>query len=149
VGDPSHQRHDFEPGIKKSGLFWTIRIPSSAISFDTATGRARFQAKNLAVRDFTNIINAVLGGGPKPVPSHVSFDVQWHGSGHHRKVRDEKFGFEGHYVTGPAMIHWTASTDTGGVVYRSDPAGQYNPTPKQGGAGSPALGKQSNGVFFF
>ena len=83
------------------------------------------------------------------MPSHVSFDVRWHGNGRHRNIRDEKFGFEGHYVTGPATIHFTASNDHSGVVYTSDPAGQYNPSAKQGGAGSPAVGEQSNGVFFF
>ena len=103
----------------------------------------------MAVKDYTNIINAIFGGGPKPRPSHVSFDVHWHGQGHHRKIRDRKFGFEGHYVTGAATIHFTASDDRGDVVYRSDPAGQYNPTVKQGGAGLPAVGEQSNGVFFF
>jgi hypothetical protein len=149
VGDPSHQKHDFEPGIRPSGLFWTVRISPSSISFDTASGQARFQAHNVALRDYTNIINAVLGGGPKPIPSHVSFDVRWHGGGPHRRIRDQKFGFEGHYAEGSSTVHFTASNDSGSVVYRSDPAGQYNPPVKQGGAGSPAVGQQSNGVFFF
>jgi hypothetical protein len=79
----------------------------------------------------------------------VSFDVHWHGNGEHKRIRDQKFGFEGHYVEGGATIHFTASNDHNGVVYRSEPTGQYNPTVKQGGAGSPAVGKQQNGVFFF
>jgi hypothetical protein len=101
------------------------------------------------VKDYHDIINAVVRNGPKPIPSKVSFDVRWHGGGHHRKVRDQKFGFEGHYVTGKATVKFTASNDSGSVVYSSDPAGQYNPTAKQGGAGSPAVGTQQNGVFFF
>jgi hypothetical protein len=149
VGDPSHQKHDFEPGIRRSGLFWTIRIMPSSISFDTATGRARFHAHDVAVKDYHDIVNAIFHNGPKPIRSHASFDVRWHGDGHHRKVRDKEFGFEGHYVTGKATIHFTASNDTGNVIYRSDPGGQYNPTAKQGGAGPPAVGTQQNGVFFF
>ena len=149
VGDPSHQRHDFEPGIRRSGLFWTIRIPPSSVGFDTKTGQARFRARNVPVKDYHDIINAVFHSGPKPIPSHVSFDVRWHGGGRHRKVRDKEFGFEGHYVTGQATVQFTASNDAQGVVYRSDPAGQYNPSAKTGGAGSPAVGKQQNGVFFF
>jgi hypothetical protein len=129
-------------------LFWTIPISPSLIGFDAITGRARFHAQNVAVKDYTNFVNAVFGGGPQPIPSHVSFDVRWHGNGGQRKIRDQTFGFEGHYVTGPATIQFTASNDSG-VVYKSDPAGQYNPTVKQGGAGHPAVGEERNGVFFF
>jgi hypothetical protein len=148
VGDPSHQQHDYEPGIARSGLFWTIPVPVSTIRFDTTTGEARFHARNVGVKDYHDIINAVLGGGPKPVPSHVSFDVRWHGQGRHHKVRDKKFGFEGSYVTGKATIRFTASQDGGGVVYTSEPTGQYNPTTNQGGAGSPAVGLERNGAYF-
>jgi hypothetical protein len=148
VGDPNHQSHDFEPGIARSGLFWTIRVPSSAISYDAATGQARFHAHNVRVKDYHDINNAIGGGGPKPVASHVSFDVRWHGHGQHRKIRDKKFGFEGKYVTGPTTVSFTARQDGGDVVYRSDHAGQYNPTAKQGGAGSPAVGRERNGIFF-
>jgi hypothetical protein len=147
VGDPNHQRNDFEHGIARSGLFWTLPVPVSTIHFDTATGQARFHARNVGVKDYHDIINAVGGGGPKPVPSHASFDVRWHGHGRHHKIRDKTFGFEGSYVTGKATIRFTASQDGGGVVYRSDPAGQYNPTTKQGGAGLPAVGQERNGTF--
>ena len=129
-------------------MFWTLAIPTSAISFDVAIGRARFHARNVRVKDYHDIINAVAGGGPTPVPSHVSFDVRWHGHGQHRKIRDNAFRFEGHYVTGRTTVTFTASQDGGGVTYRSDPAGQYNPTLKQGGAGAPAIGPQVNGIFF-
>jgi hypothetical protein len=101
------------------------------------------------LKDYHDINNAIAGGGPKPVPSHVSFDVRWHGRGRHRKLRDKKFGFEGHYVTGRTTVSFTASQDGAGVVYRSDPVGQHNPTVKQGGAGSPAAGLEHNGIFFF
>ena len=148
VGDPSHQRHDWEPGIRPSGLFWTIPIPLASISFDTADGRARFRARNVRVNDYHDILNAVLGGGPKPLPSHVSFDVRWHGHGRRRRIRDRTFGFAGDYVTGRTTVSFTASDDGAGVVYRSDPVGQYNPTVKQGGAGPPAVGNQRNGIFF-
>lgn len=149
VGDPNHQRHDFEHGIARSGLCWTLPIPASAIHFDTATGQARFQLANVAVRDYFNILNAIAKSpSPKPLPSHVSFDVRWHGQGQHRKIRDKKFGFEGDYVTGRTTVSFRASQENGGVIYRSDPTAQYNPTVKQGGSGSPAVGLERNGVFF-
>jgi hypothetical protein len=103
--------------------------------------------RNVRVNDYHDLVSAVTGGGPKPIPSHVSFDVRWHGHGDHKKIRDKKFGFEGQYVTGVATISFTTSHDGTGVVYKSDPASQHNPTVKEGGAGSPAVGQERNGIF--
>jgi hypothetical protein len=148
VGDPTRQSHDWEPGIADSGLFWTIPFASSAIEVDPGTGWARMRAHDLAIDDYHDFFNAVLGGGPDPVPSHVSFDVRWAGGGERRKIRDEEFGFRGQYVAGDATISFTAAQDGSGVTYASDPEGQYNPTQDQGGAGSPAVGHEHNGVYF-
>jgi hypothetical protein len=100
------------------------------------------------VTDYHDFFNAVAGGGPAPVPAHVSFDCRWAGHGEVQRISDETFGFEGRYVTGEATISFTASNDGDEVVYASDAARQYNPTPEQGGAGSPAVGHERNGVFF-
>jgi len=150
VGDLTQQLHDFEPGIAPSGLFWTIPIPPSAIEVDPGSGQARLHADNVAVTDFHNFLIAVGLSPPPPfpLPSHVSFDVRWSGTGHRHKIRQEKFGFTGHYVTGPTTISFTASNDAGEVVYSSDAHGQYNPKVKDGGAGPPAVGHERNGVFF-
>lgn len=102
----------------------------------------------MRVPDYHDFLNAVLHNGPKPVPSVVSFDVRWHGRGQHQKLRDRKFGFEGNYITGPTTVTFTAKQHGSAVVYRSVPSGQYNPTVKQMGAGSPAVGRERNGVFF-
>jgi hypothetical protein len=148
VGDPSHQQHDWEPGIAPSGLFWTIPIDPSAIDADPRSGQARLRAKRVSVSDYHDFFNAILGPNPPRVPSHVSFDVRWSGDGGRQKIRDQTFGFTGHYVTGAAIVSFTASNDGDDVIYTSDPAGQYNPTVDQGGAGSPAVGHERNGVFF-
>jgi hypothetical protein len=147
VGDPTHQQHDWEPGIAPSGLFWTVPIASSAIDVNLGTGEARLRARGLAIADYHDFFNAVLGGGPDPVAAHVSFDVRWSGHGERQTLRDDAFGFVGHYVPGPATISFSATNDQAGVTYRSDPAGQYNPGADQGGAGSPAIGHERNGVF--
>jgi hypothetical protein len=89
-----------------------------------------------------------VGGGPAPLPSHVSFDVRWPGDGGRQKVRDETFGFTGQFVTSSTTIRFTASDDGSGVVYTSEPGGQYNPGTDVGGAGPPAVGHERNGVFF-
>ena len=148
MGDPTHQQHDWEPGIADSGLFWTIPIGNGAIDFDLKKGEARFRSNEVKVDDYHDFFNAVLGGGPDPLPSRVSFDVRWSGGGDHVPVRDATFGFVGDYITGPATIAFTAMDDHGKVKYRSDKAGQSNPGPDVGGAGMPAVGSERNGVFF-
>ena len=148
MGDPTHQQHDWEPGIAPSGLFWTIPISASALDYDLGTGEARLRVSGLAITDYHDFFNAVAGGGPDPVPAHVSFDVSWGGGGDRRKIRDADFDFGGQYVPGPATISFSAANDGTGVTYTSIPAGQYNPGPEQGGAGSPAVGHERNGTFF-
>ena len=148
MGDPTHQQHDWEPGIARSGLAWTVAIPASAIRYDLHTGTARFHASNVAITDFHDFISAVKGGGPAPVPGHVTFDVRWAGHGRKRRIRDKRFRFAGTYITGPATVSFTAANDGTGVTYAADANGQYNPTAAQGGAGLPAVGRERNGVFF-
>lgn len=77
---------------------------------------------------------------PAPKPSRVSFDVRWHGGSDRQQLRDEKFGFMGEFVDGPATIRFTAKNDGSNVVYRSDAAGQK---ALYAGAGT-----ERNGVFF-
>jgi hypothetical protein len=141
VGDPTHQQHDWEPGIEDSGLFWTIPIGNGAIDVDPSTGQARFQGQSVKVTDFHDFFNAVLGGGPTPVPSRVSYDVRWSGGGRRQAIRDSTFGFVGEYVPGTASITFEAMDEHGTVIYRSGAAGQSN-------VGQPAVGTERNGVFF-
>jgi hypothetical protein len=148
VGNPSAQEHDFEPGIAPNGLFWTIAVDKGSVEVAPGKGEARLHGHNVAVTDYHDIVNAIFGGGPTPLPAHVSFDVRWSGHGHPQHIRDETFGFVGHYVAGPATINFLAKDDAGNVLFSSDPQGQYNPTQDQGGAGSPAVGHERNGVFF-
>jgi hypothetical protein len=148
VGDPTRQQHDWEPGIADSGLFWTIPIARASIDVNPGSGEARLRGQSVEVTDYHDFFNAVFGGGPDPIPSRVSYEVVWAGHGERRHVRDETFGFVGEFVAGPATITFTASDDGGNVIYHSDAAGQYNPGPEEGGAGSPAVGHERNGVFF-
>jgi hypothetical protein len=140
VGNPLQQVHDWEPGIDDSGLFWTIPIGNGAIDADPSTGQARLRGQSVKVTDFHDFFNAVLGGGPTPLPSRVSYDVRWFGGGGRQAIDDQTFDFAGVYVPGPASITFEAMDDHGRVVYRSDPAGQTN-------VGQPAVGTERNGVF--
>jgi len=139
VGDPSVQVHDFEPGIKPSGLFWTIPVPPSAATVDPNTGTARFRMQNVAVPDFHDFFNAI-SPFPSTLPGHVSFDVRWSGGGEPTQISDPVFGFEGVYVGGDATILFRASDDTRrGVIFTSNP-GQTTV--------SAGVGRERNGVFF-
>jgi len=148
VGDPTQQYHDWEPGIASSGLAWTMPVSASSLSVDPGTGEARLAVSNAAVPDFHDGFSAIFGGGPDPIPGHVSFDVRWAGHGDVQRIHDDTFGFEGRFVAGPATISFTASNDGDNVIYTSDPDGQFNPGPEENGAGSPAVGHERNGIFF-
>ena len=133
------QKHDWEPGIKRSGLFWTI--PMSASGFSHRGGsHARFHAQGLAMTDYHDFINAI-SQSPAKRPGHVSFDVRWTGTGGRQRIRDATFGFAGDYVGGTATIAFTARDDGRNVVYTSEPHGQTT-------VGSSAVGFERNGVFF-
>jgi cytochrome oxidase Cu insertion factor (SCO1/SenC/PrrC family) len=148
VDDPnSLQLHDFEPGIAPSGLFWTIPFPPGQIDADPISGRARMRGVQVAVADYHDFFSAIAPN-PSSIPSRVSFDVSWLGGGVKQTFRDDQVGFVGTYVPGPTSVSFTASNDHSGVVYTSDPDGQFNPTFDQLGAGSPAVGYERNGKFF-
>jgi len=130
--------HDWEPGIAPSGLFWTIPISPSAIIVNPQTGRATLRARDLAVADFHDFLNAI-SPNPSSVPAHVSFDVQWAGGRDTTELNDSTFDFSGTFVESDATIEFTARNDASSVVYRSDPTDQQS-----FGAG---VGRERNGVF--
>jgi len=140
VGDPSHQQHDFEPGILPSGLFWTVPISPAAIIANPMTGTATLRANNMAVPDYGNFFNAIAPTpDPPPVPSHVSFEVNWPGRGTVQEIDDDVFDFSGRFVVSDATIAFTARNDGGTVVYRSNPDGQIS--------FDAGVGRERNGVF--
>jgi hypothetical protein len=138
VGDLTNQVHDWNPGIRRSGLFWTIPLPRDDFSADADDGRARFHATHLRVPDYHSIANAI-SPSPKKVPGHVSFDMRWAGGGKRTRIHDETFGFAGDFREGPLHIRFTARDDGGGV-YWSQGSGQVT----VGGG----VGHERNGVFF-
>jgi hypothetical protein len=140
VGDPTKQHHDWNPGIAPSGLFWTVPVGTSAISFEAATGRARFHESGYAIDDYGNFSNAVSKNPKSPKPSKVTFDVHWHGNDDPQQLRDGKFGFSGTFISGTASISFLTKQDGSPVVYGSEPGPQ-----KVIYAGT---GTERNGVFF-
>jgi hypothetical protein len=134
--------HDFNPGIKPSGLFWTIPVDAGTIDANTGTGAARFAMANLAIPDYHDFFNSI-SPSPTWVPAHASFEVVWQGGGERVKLRDGDFGFGGQYVGGPATVTFAASVDGEPTVYSSDADGQRNPDDAP-----PGVGHERNGMFF-
>jgi len=112
------QIHDFNPGITESGLFWTIPIPENAISVNFAAGKASFQASDVGVEDYHDVVNALLDG--PEVDAEVSWDIRWSHPMGRTKLRDLKNGFAGDFVQNVAQIAWAGQTDT--ATFVSDPA---------------------------
>jgi hypothetical protein len=52
---------EFNPGITDSGLFWTIPTSENTISVSFAAGTAAFQASDLDVDDYHDVVNALMG----------------------------------------------------------------------------------------
>src|SRR5438128_4770463 len=116
--DPSSgaQIHDLNPGIEPDGLFWTCAIPDDGVKVDLAGKTASMQATNVSIDDYHDFVNAVAGGGPKPIEGKVSFKVVWTGVGAPVPIDNDDppssgGGFAGTFFQKPsctAQMEWTA-----------------------------------------
>jgi hypothetical protein len=139
VVDFSKQVHDWEPGIKRSGLFWTVPIPRTQVGDNADVGWARMRATNMAVPDYHDFFSSI---SPHPAkrPGHVSFDLIWHPRGRKQHIRDTQFGFVGDFFAGEVSVEFTARDDGSPVVFTSNPGGQKTMVS--------GVGRERNGVFF-
>jgi len=113
--DFSNQVRDFDPGIRKSGLFWTIALSSDAVSVNLDKGKAHYHADNVELEDYFNIPNALSDGqitGP-PVAATVSFDVHWKNPTDHYNIKESTQGFRGSFWVTDATITWSGQNDNG------------------------------------
>jgi hypothetical protein len=121
--DPGQvQIHDFNPGdlpdsVLSGGVFWTSPVPQQAVSIRPGRGDAHFQVENHPIFDFFTAENAVFRTGPPPIPSQLSVDIDWRGTGERQQVRESTFG--GAYENATGEINWSAS-HTEGVPYFFD-----------------------------
>jgi hypothetical protein len=139
VGDFSKQEHDFNPGIKRTGLFWTVRMPADLLDSNAPVGRAHMRGRRMAVPDFHDFFNSISPDA-KGQPGHVSFDVFWRGDGDEQRIRDRGFDFAGRFIPGRAHIDFRVREDHSDVVYTSVRDGQKTV--------SGGVGRERNGVFF-
>ncbi len=131
------QIHDYSPGIPESGLFWTIAVPSDAVSFDPGLETGSYRQTDLDLVDAFNVVNA-LAGGPD-VPGRVTFEVNWTATGPAAPVRNDDHGFAGEFREARTTVSWSGHTDTSSFV--SEPAATSNSIFS-------FIGRERNGVFF-
>jgi hypothetical protein len=129
--DPGQvQIHDFNPGdlnepglpdnVFSGGVFWTSPVPRQAVRIHPGRGDAHFQVENHSVFDFFTAENAVFRNGPPRIPTQLSVDIDWRGTGARQQVSEVTFG--GAYENAMGDINWSAS-HTEGEPYFFDTAG--------------------------
>jgi hypothetical protein len=110
LGDPPLQIHDFNPGITQNGLFWTSIVPTDAVRVDVNNSGATMEVRNLHMKDYFDIENAVVGGGGRPVPAVVSYRVEWTAAGAVKTFDNPVQQFRGMFRGASARMEWSART---------------------------------------
>jgi hypothetical protein len=134
----STQIHDLNPGIASNGLFWTIAVPSSAVSANPGAGTASFRLEEVSIPDWGNIPNSLFGS---PIgQATASFEIEWGPGGEHVKDVNQQQGYAGQFVYTQARAEWSCST-AAGFEFTSDPASTSTSL-------FALVGHERNGVFF-
>jgi hypothetical protein len=127
-------------------LFWTVPLRSGrededqgGVRVDLDDGTARMRAKNLHVRDFFNIPNALFRfQSPASVGATVSFDIRWLGPATGRSAVTSPPGSSGQLLMSPVTMRWSAQNALG-FSFKSSPAGTTSFFGQ--------LGRVRNGIF--
>jgi hypothetical protein len=133
------QIHDFNPGIRNDGLFWTIVIDPGAVEVDLAHGTATYEVEDLHIWDYGNLENGITGDGPPPAPAIVSFKVQWTGAGAVNHFDNPAQKYRGDFQYATAQIEYQIHTGNFDIV--SAPLANSTTEVAQ-------LGQESNGSFY-
>ncbi|HEV2033245.1 MAG TPA: hypothetical protein VGU71_03445 [Candidatus Dormibacteraeota bacterium] len=131
----SGQVHDFNPGIRESGLFWTLPVSEDVLEVEDGT--VTLAVNDLDQEDYHTLANA-LHDGPSD-PSSVSFEMRWKASAGPIQVTDPVHKFTGKFRISTVQIEWSAKAPN--FEFVSDPAGSSNNV-------SSVFGRERNGVFF-
>ena len=99
-------------------------------------------ANNLPILDYTDIPNALFGGGPAPVPGKVSFKIVWSGVKERVNIKNTDpvyGGFAGEFIRNNAQMEWTATV--GDYQFVSAPLATSSSSFAE-------IGHERNGSFF-
>jgi hypothetical protein len=97
------------------------------------------EVRNLHMKDYFDLVNAVVGGGARPVPSVVSYRVEWTATGGISEFDNAAQQFRGQFRNAAAQMEWSARTVDFDFV--SAPIGTSTTDAAQ-------LGAESNGAFY-
>ncbi|MDQ6820762.1 MAG: hypothetical protein M3076_10615 [Actinomycetota bacterium] len=128
------QVHDFNPGIRDSGLFWTTPIERGSLRVNLGSGSASLHLANEDIEDYHDVVNALQDGPSKPAT--VSLDISWEGARERVNLRNPRVHFAGEYVRNTATLVWSASEE--GFRWRANPLT----------SGFAQIGHERNGIFF-
>ena len=85
-------------------------MPDDRVRVDLAAGRATLAVRDLRMKDFFDIENAVVGGGEPPVPAVVSYQVEWTAIGGVHVFDNGAQRFRGEFRDAVAQMAWSART---------------------------------------
>lgn len=80
------------------------------VHVDLSTGRATIEVDDLHMKDYGDLVSALLGGGPSPVPSIVSYRVEWTAAGNVNVFDNVAQQFRGAFRNASAQMEWAART---------------------------------------
>ena len=133
----SNQVHDFNPGISRNGVFWTVRIPSRALTrVNPGAGRAKLEVEDFLMFDYFNFPNSI-SDDPDRTRGRVTCEMSWRGGGRAIRVENRRQDFEGRYVSGDVRIKWRARNRRG-FTFESGRQTQVN---------AALVGRERNGRF--
>lgn len=132
----ANQIHDFNPGIRESGLFWTAPVNEDALQVDFKAGKATLALSDFDIEDYGNLENA-LKDGPE-VDASVSFNMTWTATGDPFNVSDPVHAFAGRFSLATVDITWSATAPHGFEFTSSPGITQFKSV----------FGRERNGMFF-
>jgi hypothetical protein len=123
----------------QDGLFWTVILPAEDVQVDLNAGTATLEADDLHIKDYGNIENALTGYAGPPVPSVVSFKVQWTATGGVNHWNNAAQQFRGEFRNAMAQIEYQIRTVDFDIT--SAPLAESTTVAAE-------LGLESNGSFY-
>lgn len=139
LGSSPVQVHDFNPGIRQNGLFWTTVVSGDSVSVDLDAGTASLHVTDLQQKDFFDFENALLANGDTPRQGRVSFRVEWTADGGAQAVDNPTQQYRGTVRPAVAQMEWSGRS--GEYEFRSAPLATSTTDAAQ-------LGSCSNGAYY-
>jgi hypothetical protein len=133
------QLHDFNPGITRNGLFWTVVLSADNVHVDLSAGKATLAVRNLRLKDYFTFENSLIGNLGPPIPAVVSFKVVWNAAGDVNVFDNPAQQFRGEFRNALGQIEYSGRA--GKFEFKSAPLASSTTDAAE-------LGRESNGLFY-